>query len=59
MSGGRLTIDGGTDGTWTVTVDNRKPRRYRSLDEALIAAGDVQFAPGQIPGSWRVSINEP
>lgn len=56
---GRVTIDGRPDGTWSVTVDGRKPRVYRSLDEALIAAGDVTFAPGQIPGSWNVLINEP
>jgi hypothetical protein len=57
--GGSVDIRGQSDGTWTVAVNGGKPKTVPTLDLALAAAGDVTFAPGESPGSWRVLLVEP
>jgi hypothetical protein len=59
MTGGAVEIRGHADGTWTVSVNGARPRRYRTLDAALAQAGSVTFAPGESPGTWRVLLVEP
>lgn len=56
---GAVDIRGQRDGTWTVAVNGGKPRTFATLDAALEAAGNVTFAQGEIPGSWRVLLIEP
>ena len=59
MSTGSVQITGERDGRWSVSVNGGTRRTYKTLDEALTAAGNVTFAVGELPGSWRVTISEP
>jgi hypothetical protein len=55
---GAIDIRDHDDGSWSVAINGEKARRYKSLAAAIEQAGNVQFAPGEVPGSWRVLITE-
>jgi hypothetical protein len=59
MSYELMEIIGEPGGTWVVKVDGRRKAEVATLDEALRFGSDLQFAPGELPGTWKVRVVEP